>query len=228
MRVVGIVLLVIVVVVGLRLAVLYSHIITYRTYWQQQASLPVAADTLTYVALGDSAAQGIGASQPQKGYVGLVAAALQQKSGRPVHVINLSVSGAKVSDVLHKQLPELQKLTLPKDAVVTLDIGANDMQAFRAATFTKDMDTLLSQLPVHCAVADIPYFGGGRKRSLEPSALAASAIIDQLATKYNLPLAHLHDATKDQQGLGDFAADFFHPSDTAYKKWFKAFWKQLG
>ena len=42
---------------------------------------------LLYVALGDSAAQGIGASSAQHGYVGLIAQRLRDTTGRPVQVV---------------------------------------------------------------------------------------------------------------------------------------------
>ena len=51
---------------------------------------------LVYVALGDSAAQGIGASTSDNGYVGLVADRLRERTGNPVLGVNLSRSGATV------------------------------------------------------------------------------------------------------------------------------------
>jgi len=65
---------------------------------------------LLYVALGDSSAQGIGASRPERGYVGLVAQHVRESTGQPVLVINLSRSGARIDDVLDRQLPALRGL----------------------------------------------------------------------------------------------------------------------
>ncbi len=56
-----------------------------------------------------------GASKPWKGYVGLLAAKIAEVTSRPVHIINLGVNGAKVQDVIDKQIPLLQKLKLPSD-----------------------------------------------------------------------------------------------------------------
>ncbi|MHB8274889.1 MAG: hypothetical protein ACYDC9_09005 [Dermatophilaceae bacterium] len=60
-----------------------------------------------YVTLGGSAAQGVGASSPRRGYVSLVAEQLSRSTGRPVRVINLSRSGARVRDVVDEQQPRL-------------------------------------------------------------------------------------------------------------------------
>ena len=51
---------------------------------------------LRYVAIGDSAAQGIGASRPDRSYVGVLADDIHAATGRSVRVINLSISGATV------------------------------------------------------------------------------------------------------------------------------------
>ena len=75
---------------------------THAAYWSQPQG---EAGGLLYAALGDSAAQGIGASDPQHGYVALLAARLRQASGRPVEVVNLSSSGARIGDVLGDQVP---------------------------------------------------------------------------------------------------------------------------
>src|SRR5665213_2742027 len=46
---------------------LKANIGRYADYWRSQAT---ASGNFTYVVLGDSAAQGLGASKPQLGYVG--------------------------------------------------------------------------------------------------------------------------------------------------------------
>ncbi|GAC1388247.1 MAG: hypothetical protein NVS1B7_8310 [Candidatus Saccharimonadales bacterium] len=210
--------------IAARLFVLRHSITTYRAYWQQQAKIPVPKNGLTYVALGDSAAQAIGASRPQNGYVGLIAQQLQQSSGRPVHVINISVTGATVQDTIDRQLPLLGQVTLPADAVVTLDIGSNNVRGYDHAVFASQIDELFRQLPPQTVVADMPYFGGGRANKGEAAALDGSVTIKTVAQKYHLTLAPLHQVTKDHDGLGIYAADFFHPNNKGYRNWFQAFW----
>ena len=57
--------------------------------------------------LGDSTAQGLGAPSPEGGYVGQVLAVLRERPAMPWQVLNLSVSGALIRDVLHQQLPRI-------------------------------------------------------------------------------------------------------------------------
>lgn len=49
---------------------------------------------LLHVAIGASAAQGIGASAPNHSYVGLIAERMRELTGQGLHVVNLSASGA--------------------------------------------------------------------------------------------------------------------------------------
>ena len=76
---------------------LYRSVRLYEEHWAQPHGVPGG---LLYVALGDSAAQGIGASSPERGYVGLLAERLRETTGRPVELINISRSGAKIEEVV--------------------------------------------------------------------------------------------------------------------------------
>ena len=73
--------------------------------------------------LGDSTAQGLGASSPLHGYVGQVLMHLR-RTGSPWRVLNLSRSGAQTRHVLDDQLPPVYGLT---PALVTCGIGNNDI-----------------------------------------------------------------------------------------------------
>lgn len=225
--IVGLVILILVLVELMLLQRLSAQRSVYKNYWETRAQAQILPSAITYVALGDSTAQGIGATRPEKGYVGLLVDALAQKNQQPVHIINLSRSGAKMQDVLDRQLPELKKLILSPDTVITLDIGSNNIRGYHAQEFEVSMDQILKQLPPQTVVGDIPYFGGGRGNGGESSASDASVIIANLAKKYNLRLAQLHQATRQGHSIRDFAADCFHPSNRAYQKWFNAFWDVL-
>ena len=77
------------------------------------------------LALGDSAAQGVGGGHPSLGWVGQLAAI----GDRTDRVVNLSVSGARVGDLVDAQLPraeELLDLLGPPEATV-IHIGGNDL-----------------------------------------------------------------------------------------------------
>ncbi len=210
-------------VLSMRLLLLKRDVAQYRDYWTKRAQTVNANSAHTYVVLGDSTAQAIGASSPEKGYVGRLAAELEAKTNQPVKVINFSVSGAKVQDVLNQQLPKLLGMSIDDDTIVTLSVGANDMRSFDDETFRAQMEELLSQLPPQTIVADIPYFGGGRYASHEKNAKRASVIIEQLATKYGLRIAPLHLVTQHRDQWRNYAADFFHPSDKGYENWYQAF-----
>jgi lysophospholipase L1-like esterase len=172
-------------------------------------------------------AQGIGASSPQKSYVGRLVKSLERKTGRQVRVTNLSVSGARVEDVLRDQLPKLKRMTLDSDSIVTIDIGANNMgEDFDIQKFETGMREILHALPKQTVVADVPYFGNGFKRKLEPHVTQANEKLVSLLAEVGLRRAKVHEATM-VGGFRSVAGDFFHPSDYGYDQWFSAFWSVL-
>lgn len=218
-----------IIVVGGNLLYLYLQLGRYQRYWtaKNQETMPDGAEV--YIALGDSAAQGIGATSPKKGYVGLIAETLGKHSGRPVHVINLSKSGAKVSDVLNTQIPKLQQIPQLKTATVTIEIGANDMIQFDAKKFEQDIDQLFIQLPPQTVISDVPYFGSaGRYRNKQPNVEQANEIMYRLAKQHGRELVPLYERTKQNGALSTFAADWFHPSDRGYREnWYPVFMERL-
>ncbi len=224
MLIVVLIILAVALIEGVLLLRLGRQRVDYKNYWQTISQGPVPENALVYVALGDSAAIGIGASKPQNGYVGILGNRLNEKTGRPVHIINLGVTGAKVADVISDQLPQLQGLNLPADAVVTLEIGSNNIGQFDTDKFSREFEDLIKAMPKQSVVADVPYFGGGRANAKENNALEASRIIEELTEKYQLKLVHLHDATRAKDSWRNYAADFFHPNDRAYRIWADAFW----
>ncbi|MCW2680864.1 MAG: hydrolase family protein [Frankiales bacterium] len=181
---------------------------------------------LLYVALGDSAAQGVGASDPQHGYVSLLADRLRERTGRPVEIVNLSKSGARIRDVLDTQLPALSALGRTPD-VLTVAIGGNDVRAYDRATFARDADRLTAALPAGAYVADAPYFMHGH---WEADAQQAADVLTAGATAQALRPVALHEALRAQGPeamLTQFAADWFHPNDRGHEVWADAFWDRM-
>jgi len=208
-------------VTGFRLVLLKIQVTTFRTHWIKRVAEKPAEDDFIYVALGDSAAQGLGASNPEKGYVGLVAKHIEETTGKHVHVINLSVSGAKIRDVINVQLPLIKKL--PRVDLVTVEAGANDVGGFEEVKYRADATELAGLLPANTYVADGPSFKGTRKNSWDDtSRQAAGVMAEAVQARGDLKLARLYDKTKGQ-GIADFAADFFHPNNRGYKNWAAAF-----
>jgi len=175
---------------------------------------------LLYVAIGDSAAQGIGASKPGRSYVGELARHITRETGKTVRVVNLGVSGSTVRGAYIDQLPKLRKMN---PDVVTVSIGANNMVDFDSERFENDLDRLLEGLPPHAIVADLPSF---YFLPAEKYVVAANVIVHKLAAKYGFPIVPLYSRTRRQGLWGvttQFAGDLFHPNDRGYKIWASAF-----
>lgn len=175
---------------------------------------------LLYVAIGDSAAQGIGASKPGRSYVGELARHIHEVTGKTVRVVNLGVSGSTVRGAFIDQLPRLRKMS---PDVVTVSIGANNMVDFEPERFENDLQRLFEGLPAHAIVADLPSF---YFLPAEKYVLAANAIVHRLAAKYGFPVVPLYSRTRRQGLWGvttQFAGDLFHPNDRGYRIWASAF-----
>lgn len=194
------------------------------SYWHNLSAQPTAAGDFVYVALGDSAAQGIGASQHSLGYVGLIAAGLTRTTGRNVHIINLSVTGARAADVVREQLPRL-KLLHPD--LVTMEIGANDaVHGTPNPDFERDFAAILDAMPASVSVvSDLPSFGSAR---VHQRVEVWNGYIQRQLAQRSIKLAHLNDTTRPgEHRLDTYAADFFHPSDKGYRNWYEAFWPEI-
>ena len=179
---------------------------------------------LLYVAIGDSAAQGIGASAPNRGYVGILADHIRLATGKTVRVLNLSVSGATVDLAVRDQLPRFLKL---QPDIVTVAIGANDIAQWDPVRFEAGIRTLFAALPAHALVADLPCFHLPHN---DRKVFVANRIVREVAAEHGLTVVPLHEAT-ERQGLRSVftqvANDFFHPNDRGYRIWAEAFLPQL-
>ncbi len=228
----GLILAVLVVVEVVALLVMKSSVARYASYWKTRAAEPKQVGEFIYVALGDSTAQGIGATSPARGYVGLIATRIEQETGKKVKVINFSATGAKLSDVLDRQLPAMKLLPEYQAGtidLVTVEIGANNLTTYDEASFRSDYSRILTQLPADkSVVSDMPYFNG--IVNVHGNDVAASRIISDLTAqndKYDIPVARLYDELHDRHSLRIYAADYFHPSNYGYGIWFDAFWPEI-
>jgi lysophospholipase L1-like esterase len=220
----AVVVAVMIVVEVIALLMLRNDLRSFTRYWQERAGQTSQGEgeEFVYVALGDSAAQGIGASAPEKGYVGLLAEAIGRETGRPVRVVNLSVSGAKIQDLLDRQLPQLQRY---QPDLITMEIGANDIRGYQSATFRREFQQVLDALPADRTVVSTMPFFGGRIRT-EDKAYLASEGIQELAKAKGFSVAELYVALEKSHDQREwiYAADFFHPNDKGYRIWYEAFW----
>jgi acyl-CoA thioesterase I len=217
--IVFIIIICIVAFLGIRALLVLRSVPSYKAYWENRQTSQVTENAFVYVALGDSAAQGIGASSPDKGYVGVIAARIADKTKRPVHVINLSVSGAKVRDAKNIQIPELQKLGIKPD-LITIDIGSNDMRLFDSEMFSRELRDLGNDLPEGTVIAEIsPYF--------KDKSVQANKVIHELAKDKKLVVAPLADILGKNDTWRLYAGDFFHPSNHGYQLWADGYWQVI-
>jgi acyl-CoA thioesterase I len=192
----------------------------FRLRWKRRE---LRRGTLRYVALGDSLAQGIGASDPERGYVGLLAAKLERATGQTVEVINLSSTGIMIHDLVRDQLPILDAMR-PRPALVTVTIGTNDVGRLTLGELRERFDELCSRLPAGTLVADLPRFHRGRRSR---AAVEANAVLrDVLAKHPELTAVPLHAATQ-HTGRSYRSADFFHPNDRGHRRYADTFWAAL-
>lgn len=200
---------------------LRSHIESHADYWKERLK---ERGSFVYVALGDSTAQALGASNPKFGYVNLIAQAISKAKQRKVRIINLSRSGAQVNDVLSVQLPKLRQYK--RIDLITVSIGSNDIRHWNQVAFFSEVSQLAEALPKSKSViATVPYFGG-RVRANKQVVIAGD-IIKQAATTNKLALCDLYSATRAHNSFLNYNFDLFHPNNRGYKIWFEAFWQPI-
>lgn len=181
----------------------------YREYWKRRAQRP---GDLLYVVLGDSLAQGVRASHPERGYVGLVAAQLERDRGRSVRVLNLSVTGVRLADLLDGQLGALRDL---RPDLVTVAIGANDAGRTDPVTFRSGFEALCAALPAGTLVGDVPDFQGGRRRAAASELSAVARVL----TRHPALVPVALEAATSHLGWRDYCPDLFHPSDAGHSRY---------
>ena len=192
-------------------------VLPYAASWVASNEAARLANGPLWVVLGDSTAQGVGASAFDRGYVGLVRNWLDGHTGRSWRVLNLSRSGARAAGVLEEQVPLLLLESAAGDPdLVTLSVGANDIvRRTPLRLLERTLESVLDHLPERSVVATLPQ-GLGRR----PAEVNRTLV--RLAGERGLLVADLWSRTGPPWG-GKFAADGFHPNDTGYLEWAGAF-----
>ena len=126
----------------------------YQHYWEASNERARHEDGPLWVAVGDSTAQGLGASAPFHGYVGQLLVQLREVQRRPWRVINLSVTGARVRDVTGDQVPRIDEAGEPE--LVTCAVGANDVIRFGFRRVAAGLRALITALPRGAVIATLP------------------------------------------------------------------------
>jgi lysophospholipase L1-like esterase len=192
---------------------------TYRRYWEESNEGARREEGPLWVAVGDSTAQGLGASAPDRGYVGQLLVRLREAQRRPWRVVNLSMTGARVVDVARDQVPGIHEVGEPD--LVTCAVGANDVIRFGFRRVTAGIRALIRALPHGAVIATVPQgLFPGRSREL-------NEIIRTEAPAAGLRVADTWAYT-GAPWQGKYAADDFHPNDTGYRDWCAAFAAAIG
>ena len=197
---------------------LTNRIPAHHVYWGERGRAD--PESVLYVALGDSAALGLGASQPERGYVGIVAKEIARITGKRVRVRNLAIDGATTAVVLSDELHRLPKAPA---LVCTIDVGANDVWTFDPVRFRDELDRICAALPPGAIVADLPSFS---PVPVNRRVGRANRIVHEVVAAHGLTLAPLHEVTRRGGpviAIRNAAGDLFHPNDRGHVVWAGAF-----
>jgi lysophospholipase L1-like esterase len=184
-----------------------AEIDPYAAAWQEVNAAALRATGPLWVVLGDSMAQGIGASSYDLGWVGQLRVLLEE-AGRRYRVVNLSVYGARVDDVLTRQLPAMRDLEAVPDLVTVL-IGSNDIASRKhRKNLRSNYDTLLRRLPPGAVIAS-PFrnFGLGKELNVRIAAEAATR---------GFRIVNNRNDGGAASWRGKLSEDHFHPNDAGY------------
>lgn len=189
-----------------------------------------------YVALGASDAVGVGARNPEtEGWVPRLHASMPPGT----RLVNLGVSGAKLSDALRQQLPVA---LAAKPRVITVWLAVNDLRDHvPLSRYERDLDTLLGRLRstgAVIAVGNVPdlsllpiadevlrQYGVRSRAELRAEIDNWNAVIARLARRHGAVLVDLHAQWPELQAHPEYiSADGFHPSTRGYAR-LADFWR---
>jgi acyl-CoA thioesterase I len=182
--------------------------------WREIGAAALDDDLPIWVVLGDSIAQGVGATDITRSWVSRIAGALAA-DGRPHGVVNLSRSGARSRSVIHQQLALLDRLDRPP-ALITCGVGSNDlMRNPHPPSVSARVNELIDELPSTTIISTLPV------PAVSPSGRWVNRSVRRQAQRRGLPVADVvpHLVT----GRRGWAADRFHPSDAGYNAWVEAY-----
>jgi len=190
----------------------FEQVETFAEDWRKANEAALAGTGPLWVVLGDSAAQGVGASSYDNGWVGIV----HRRLGTHWRVVNLSRSGARTRAVVDEQWPRARGL---RAQLVTAVVGGNDAMHTRERGWLRDVDDLVAVLPTGAVVATTARGIFERKTRRVNEHLRAAA------QQKGLLVADVWSHTgPPYKGL---YADGLHPNDAGYVQWADAVWSAL-
>jgi acyl-CoA thioesterase I len=192
---------------------------------------------LLYVALGDSTVYGVGATSPDKSYVGQLYQRL--RSVYPgAGLVNLGQGGATAADVRTAQLTRALAL---RPQVVTVSVGPNDITQSRSPQqYAEDIEVILTALSrrtravvVVNLIPDItvtPRFRRHeRAAALRQRVELFNEVLTRLAKANGATIIDLFGASQrevpGQPAM--ISSDDYHPSDQGYARWAELMWRGI-
>ena len=184
----------------------------YARDWRDANLAALSRRGPRWIVLGDSMSLGVGASRFDAGWVNQLRDRLAA-DGTYYEVVNLSASGARVSDILVQQLPAWRALPArtdddPRPDLVTVLVGSNDL--FRKSYRERlpgDFGELLTRLPRGAVVASMPQ--------PRAAALAVNQRIAEAQRSGAVMVVELGGGGP-RSWKGRLADDHFHPNDLGY------------
>ena len=179
----------------------HAEVVPYARAWEAHNARAVDGSGPLWVVLGDSMAQGIGASAYDRGWPGQLADRLDPS----LRMVNLSVYGARVVDVLERQLPAAR--ALGPAALVTVVIGSNDVvwRKYRSG-LPEAFARLVEELPPGAVASNLP--------NPNQAARAVDRTLRTRGAERGLVVADIRRHPISWRGK--LAPDFFHPNDAGY------------
>ena len=192
------------------------------------------ATTLSYVALGDSTVEGVGATAAARNYVSRLHERLRGVFPAAT-LLNLGEGGATASGVRLRQLP----LALEhRPQLVTLSVGPNDITRQRSlADYARDVDAILRALETgsHAVVVvslipDLgmtPRFRGTSvEAAVRDRVIAFNDELSRRARAHGAEVVDLYGPSRAEVPRRPelIAADRYHPSDAGYARWAELMW----
>lgn len=183
----------------------------HAAFWDEWNRAAARSGGPLWIALGDSTSQGIGAPDPEDGWIPQTLERLHTSTGDPWRVINLGITGAQFIDIVEYELPRLEQLRSSghEPSLVTHVAGANNLMAPASWPGTLGhVQTILSAIPDDSVVARV----GVSSAFNSLMARRINAALDRSARERPLHLFWPWD-WPSRDGL---AGDKFHPSAKGY------------
>jgi acyl-CoA thioesterase I len=185
---------------------------------------------ITYVALGDSTAVGIGGTRG--GYVSVLFRKLQEvRPGSKLR--NYAMSGGTTDDVSR----QIEKTVAAKPQLVTISVGVNDIRrGVSLKQFAANYDEILSRLTTETeavvVISNIPDLSSSRhvppvvRGHMQAMIEQFNARLREVANKRAVQLFDIYQLTHEElvRHPEYFSRDGFHPSDAGYDLWAEKMW----